>query len=128
MDTTTAHIDSLHFEHVLWTRQLEFEQDEIKFFNKKLEEVVSRWTDVIILGKVEQFQNQFIRNNEVIDSLRHEIKLHEQYLAGKAVEQPTIVGRILFDNHDDLKLKVETQSKMFTSLRTDFLDFLRQTM
>ncbi|HOY13639.1 MAG TPA: hypothetical protein PLY70_10885, partial [Saprospiraceae bacterium] len=79
MDTTTAHIDSLHFEHVLWTRQLDFEKDEIKFFNKKLEEVVSRWTDVIILGKVEQFQNQFIRNKEVIDTLLHEIKLHEQY-------------------------------------------------
>ena len=45
----------LHFEHNLWRRELFFWEDEIKSFNKRLEELVQRWTDKEILAQLEHF-------------------------------------------------------------------------
>ncbi|MFT4568448.1 MAG: hypothetical protein ACI9FN_003417 [Saprospiraceae bacterium] len=77
MKKKAIYIDDLHFEHKLWKSQLEFQRDELKVFTHRLEEVVVRWTDKDVLSKVEHFQNVFIRHNEVIDTLIHDINEHE---------------------------------------------------
>ena len=40
----------LHLEHVQWNRELSFWEDELKSFNKRLEELVVRWTDKEVLA------------------------------------------------------------------------------
>ena len=65
MKKKPIYITDLHFEYKLWKRKLEFERDELKIFEGRLAEVVSRWTDKEILRKAEHFQNTFIRHHEV---------------------------------------------------------------
>lgn len=128
MKTKTIYIDDLHFEHKLWKRQLEFERDELKVFNNRLEDIVQRWTDKEILAQVEHFQNSFIRHNEVIDTLLHEIKVHAQELEKDAKEKPNNIHRVHYDDHEEFRDQVETQLKIFGDLKTEFLRFVRGAM
>ncbi|MCB0786643.1 MAG: hypothetical protein KDC02_20845, partial [Flavobacteriales bacterium] len=65
----TKHINDLHFEHQVWLNNLRFYKDEIAIFEHRLEDVVTRNTDREFLAQVEHFQNQYIREKEVIDEL-----------------------------------------------------------
>ena len=40
------------------------------------------------MAELEHFQNQYIRQREVIDVLRHDIKQHENFLEKEAKEHP----------------------------------------
>ena len=67
------YIHELHSEHNTYLSTLEFAKDEIKTFNNRLSDIVMANTKKEILAQVEHFQNQFIRHNEVIDELKHEV-------------------------------------------------------
>jgi DNA-binding protein len=128
MSKKAIHIDDLHFEHKLWKRQLEFEKDELKIFNSRLEEVVVRWTDKDILKQVEHFQNIFIRHNEVIDILLHDINIHQDELIKEAKNNPVAIDHVHFDDHGDMREKVETQNKMYAELKEEFMRLLSIAM
>ena len=55
----------VHQEHAEWISKLNFYKDDIKIFNTRLEEIVSKNNGEEVLAEVERFQNQFIiqRNN-----------------------------------------------------------------
>lgn len=123
-----VYISDLHFEHIAWNSELSFQKDELKIFENRLEEVASRWTKKEVLIQVEHFQNNFIRHNEVIDTLKHNINSHEKELADFAEDHPVAVDHAHFKDHTSLRDEVETQRKLYEALKTDFLRFLTQTM
>lgn len=123
-----VYLSDLHFEHVQWLNELGFWEDEIKSFNKRLGEVVVRYTSNEIRGKIEHFQNQFILHDEVIDILKKDIKLHEKHIAGIAEDHPIAINRVHFDDHTELRDRMDTQRKIFGDLKADYYRFLTQTM
>ena len=80
MRTQQKHISYLHTEHIDWLKQLQFYKDDLGVLQKHLEEAAAKNSSYETRAHVERFQNQFIRQNEVIDELRHEIKQHENEL------------------------------------------------
>ncbi len=84
MDKRILALDILHNDHKKWKEELEFARDEISIFENELGKVVSHLKDKEMLAKVEHFQNQFIREKEVIDELLHDIKEHEKEMAEHA--------------------------------------------
>lgn len=122
------HISDLHFEHVHWLSSLLFEKDELKSFQNRLEEVAPRWTEQDVLAQVEQYQNKFIRHNEVLDTLVHDIRANEKKLADRAKENPTAINHVHFKDHTSLRDRVEMQQKIYGELKTLFLRFLTSTM
>ena len=69
----TKHIDELHFEHRVWLNNLKFCKEEITIFSTA-SKLVQRNTGKELLAELEHFQNQYIREKEVMDELRHDIK------------------------------------------------------
>ena len=122
------HMDVLHFEHERWTKQLEFYKDELLTYNHRLEEIVTRYNGRGVMKELESFQNKFIRQNEVIDILKHDIHEHETVLAKSFIENPTASDHRLFDYHDGLRNRMDIFVKLYSELKTGFMRYLSKYM
>ena len=76
----TIHISDLHFDHKLWMNELKFFEMQLSVFKEKLEQVVKSNSETSVLARVEAFQNRIIRQNDVIDEIKHKLRLREQDL------------------------------------------------
>lgn len=118
----------LHFEHQMWLNALKFYKEELAIFESRLGEVSFRNSASETKAQVEHFQNQFIREHEVIDTLRHDIKQHENMLVEYAKEHPVAVEHVYFRNHSELEDRMDTFNKIWRELRDEFMEFLRNWM
>ena len=117
-------ISTKHFEHKVWLNELNFYADELKIYEHQLEELVGKGIREM-LPKLEQFQNQFIRQKEVLDELRHDIKAHEHSLvvALKKDEELSYASHI---SHEDYRENVEVFKKIYSELKNEFLQFWKK--
>lgn len=122
------HIDSLHFEHEVWNKRMEFYKIELEFFTKRLEEVVQRYTDKEVLKGIEHFQNQFIIQRDVIDRFLHDVNELEQGLIDEVKRNPVAVDHRLLKDHPEERDRYKTFIKLYDELKHEFLDFLRKWM
>jgi hypothetical protein len=113
-----------HFEHTLWMNELKFFEDEVIIYEHQLEKLVKR-NDKDMLASLEQFQNKFIRQKEVLDELKHEIKVHEQKL-GWAMQNDPQKARNFIHHHDEMRDQIETFKKIFAGLKVNFYKFLKK--
>ncbi len=123
-----VHIGDLHFELNLWLNEFKFYKDEIAIFNHRLEDIVSRNTAMEVMREVEHFQNQYIRQIEVVDELRHEVKQHENALEKEAKDNPVAIDHVLFEDHTELRDQVDQFKKIYGDLKTEFMSFLSKWM
>jgi hypothetical protein len=71
-----------HQEHREWLLQLDFYQDQIKTFQNELMLVIQKHADLFnIIEHVEEYRAIFIKKLQRLDSLRHQIMLHEWQIA-----------------------------------------------
>lgn len=71
----------VHQEHKEWLQQLNFYQDEIKFFQNELAMVLHKHLDRFeFIENVDEYKNIFLKKLQHIDELRHKIILHEKAL------------------------------------------------
>ena len=126
--TKQIYISDLHFEHRIWLSELKFRKEEINIFEKRLGEIVVRNSDKNMLAKLEQFQNQFIREKEVIDELRHKIKEHENHLAHYAHEHPVAIEHQHFGDHKQLRNEMKSFREIYFVLKEDFFRYLNEWM
>ncbi len=117
------HIADLHPEIVEWINYNLFVKDEVKSFNGKLAEVSKKYTSHDVLAEVEHFQNQFIRQNEASDELLHDLRAAEHIFSEIAQNNPAS-ARVSFDDHTELRDKMDTHKHIFEELRHEFQNFL----
>jgi molybdenum cofactor biosynthesis enzyme MoaA len=122
------HIDELHFDNKLHLNQLSFYKQEIEIFKHRLEELAAKNTKTEVTAGIEQFQNQFIRQLEVNDELRHKINLHEQNLADYAKEHPVAIDHVLFENNDAITNEVNRYTELYNEMKNNFNRFLSEWM
>ena len=123
-----VYLSDLHFEHRQWMNELKFWEDEIRSFNNRLGEIVTRYTSNDIRAKVEHFQNQFILHNEVIDVLKKDVKTHEKFIALQAEDNPVAIDRVHFDDHTGLRERMDTQRNIYSELKMEYFGFLSHNM
>lgn len=70
---STASIEHFQEELQSWKRELSSSKEEIKSFEKELAGLASHSHNRDIFPHIEHFQNNFIRQKEVIDELRHDL-------------------------------------------------------
>lgn len=126
--TPKKHIDELHFEHNVWIKSMQFYYDELRTFESRLEELVTRNTKTEVTSQIEHFQNQFIRNKEVSEEIISKCKDHDKFLANQAKDHPIAIDHVLFADHTKLRDEVETFEKIYIDLKKEFMTFLRKWM
>lgn len=124
MDQVQVALDYFHADHLRWRNELEFAKQELSIFDHRLEEVVTQTNDKETLAEVEHFQNQFIREREVIDELLHTVGLEEQLIANMAREATTAVEQFDMTRHLEVANEMVTFSRLYADLRYTFNKFL----
>lgn len=124
MEKEVIYNENLHFEHKQWQSELAFWEDELKSFNKRLEELVGKWTKKEVLTQLEHFQNEFILQDGIIDKLQEEIEKHESRLAGQSLKGENAIDTILMKGHRDFREKMEAQRHIYAELKKEFFKFL----
>lgn len=127
METLTVKVplQQLHFDHEIWLNELEFYRDELRILDKYLLDLVSRNTGQEVLKGIEHFQNQFIRQKEVLDEISHDIREHEQ-LVLKTIHSlhPAEAAKGRFEDHADLREAVDTFKRIYGDLKAEYLAFV----
>ena len=114
-------ISSLHKEHRVWEDELNFWEDELIAYKKVLAEVISKGQqNADVLAQSERFQNQFIRHQEIIDILKHDVRRYEKFLASHVHDQDVTNS---FPDHPMIRDRVDVQRKMFDELKYEFKVF-----
>ena len=123
-----VHIADLHNDHKLWLNTLDFCKDEIAILERRMEEIAARNTVSEVLAELEHFQNQYIRQREVIDEMRHELKQHENALEKEVRDHPIAVEHRLFNDHGAHRDAMATFEKIYRELKDEFMRWLAARM
>ncbi len=125
----TISVRSLHLEYKVWINELNFAKEEIAIFEKHLEILVNRNTDVLVRSKIEHFQNQFIRHCEVVDELKHKLHQSEVQLA-RFVQDMSGMGidTVRMDNHVKLRDEMFRFREIYADLKNEFRRFESEWM
>lgn len=120
--------EHLHFEHEIWVSELNFWESELKSFNNRLSELITRWTKKEVLKQLEHFQNEFILHGSVIDDLKETIEEHEASIAGHSLIGNKSLDVALVKRHFEFREKMEKQRQIYTALKKEFFRFLSKYM
>jgi hypothetical protein len=122
------YIQDLHGDHNNWLSDLALAKDEIKSYQLRLQEVNAANNDTETRALVEHFQNQFIRENEVIDILKHDIAKYEHELSAATAANNVASDRRRVADHPELRDRMETFSHIFADLKYEFREFLAKKL
>ena len=124
MEISQYYSNDLRYDHNIWENELNFYKSELGIFEDRLIDMLKRNPDRDLLIELEQFQNKFIRQKEVVDELNHKIHLYDDELKG-------IPAQIMLDNasnemakHKDLEDDLQTNRKLYFELRNKFNSYL----
>ena len=123
MSVLNSDVQILHFEHKIWMNELDFFAGELMFFENRLSDLVMRYREVEVLAKLEQFQNQFIRQKEVLDKLMRDIRVHEQTMGLKLQKEQEIQDGFLAI-HNEMRIRMTSYRAIYGELKTEFFQFL----
>lgn len=122
------YLSDLHKEHVDWNEHLSYFKNEITGFKHQLEEVVQQNTEREVLAQVEHFQNQFIRQEEVIDELMHDITIEEDRIVRKAQPNNVATDHSMGKENMELVDQMETFDKIYIDLKEEFNEFIKNVL
>ena len=132
MSTATAparaYIGDLHHDQREWLNALTFYKEDITILEHRLEDIVRRNNKPEVMAEVEHFQNQFIREREVIDELRHDIKQEENVLEKEMKDHPVAIEHRYFKDHTELRDRFQTFEKLYRELKHEFQQWLVKWM
>ena len=122
MEQSTVSIEQFQDELQSWKRELSSSKEEIKSFEQELSELASKNRNREVLAHVEHFQNNFIRQKEVIDELRHDLP-DSRYKVENIFNSRYQSSDDDHDIHAHLADRMETFRKLYHELKDDFQRF-----
>lgn len=122
--TAEKKIYELHQENQEWLKKLSFYKDEIKFFQKRVDEIANLNTSKDFQAMVDHYQNQFFIQLDRINSIKHDIKSNEKTIEESVKGNSVAVDHRSMPDHNEQREKVLTFEEIFLSLKEEFNNFL----
>jgi len=123
METTTS-AASIEKEHFIWLKHLDFYKTQLNLMEKELQGFAKESASKKVAPRIEQFQNQFIRQREVIDLLRHNVKQHENEIERMTRFALEYLRDRVTKDHISIKSEYKRFVELFIEMEQDFHDFL----
>ena len=120
---TKEQLAGMHSEHAEWQNKILEYRNQLNSLNENLESIVLKAPPREISPEVEQFQNQFIRQNEVLDIMRHDFK---QYENGIEFAQKNLNAEALDKLNNERKINLERLNdfdRIFNDLKIEYRKF-----
>ena len=128
MDSNQQYLKTLHAENVEWSKSLGFYSDELKSFELRLSEVVIANTGTEVLSQAEHFQNQFIRQREVIDILNHEMNVGKDKILEEVKNNDVATDHRKLEDHTDLRDQMQAFEKIYREMKAEFIEYLSKVL
>lgn len=109
-----------------WKRTIDFFKQENAFLKNRLSKVVDVKSDKFFLAKAEQYQNQFIIQDEFMDELKHDIHVLDEIVEN--VENQLLSTKKIETKRTKIHNEMQYLEKNFTSIKNDFNDYLLQNV
>src|SRR6476661_5130870 len=110
---------SLHKEYNESISELNFYKREIKTFQQRLAQLAIQSETVEVRANLEQIQNQFILEKEVVDELIHKLHDSEIQLAGFVKEVSGLgLENMNMDHRPNLREDMHTFRKIYFDLKS----------
>ena len=120
MEISQHYSNDLRFDHHIWENELNFYKNELGIFEERLVDMLKRKPNKQLLRELEQFQNQFIRQKEVVDELNHKIHLYDDALRGIPAQIMLEKESNEIKNHKVLEDDLQTNRRIYFDLRNRF--------
>ncbi|MGZ5220895.1 MAG: hypothetical protein ACXWC7_12480 [Chitinophagaceae bacterium] len=124
---TELKLKQLQFESNAWKRLLCFMMDENVHLKNRITEILKNDTDNNLLEEIENFQNNLVRQDEVISLLRHDTAELDKLLVREIFEDGAITKEIN-KKLKDLRNNISTAEKQFTKVKLEFNNYLLETL
>jgi uncharacterized coiled-coil DUF342 family protein len=112
----------MHSEHADWQKKILYYREELNSLNSSLESYVQKVPPRDISPSIEHFQNQFIRQSEVLDIMRHDFKQYENRIEDAQNGQSTTIDKLDIERKSFLE-QLNNFDKIFTDLKAEFSEF-----
>jgi hypothetical protein len=116
--------NALETEHIKWLQSIDLVKSQMVAMQSQLEGFAKGKVPKSVAPKIEQFQNKFIRQREVVDILRHDVKAHENEIERMTNFALEYLRDRLTREHIKLKSEYNKFIELFLALEQDFNDFL----
>jgi len=116
-------IEQFLHEIMTWMRQIDFFNQENSHFKTRLSEVVDMVIDKRIISNAERFQNQFIVNDECINDMARDIRLHEKNLQLIRTQKKAPDSKA-YKMQEKLRNEMVYLEKQFLKLKNEYNQYL----
>jgi predicted nucleic acid-binding Zn-ribbon protein len=120
-------LKQLQYESDTWKRLLAFMMDENVHLKNRLSEVLKNGSDTTLLGEMENFQNNFVREDELIRLLRKDIAEVDKLLVREVFEDGKIIKH-LNKKMKTLRSNITQVEKKFGQLKSYFHSYLSENI
>ena len=118
--------NDLRYDHNIWENELNFYKKELGIFESRLVEMLNRKPSRELLRELEQYQNQFIRQKDVVDNVNHKIHLYDDELKGIPAEIMLTIDSNEIAKHKELESDIRITRKLYFELRDRFSSYLEK--
>ena len=126
MEVSEYFSNDLRYDHNIWENELNFYKKELGIFETRLVEMLNREPSRDLLRELEQYQNQFIRQKEVVDNVNHKIHLYDDELRGIPAEIMLSNDSNEITKHKELESDIRITRKLYFELRDRFSTYLEK--
>jgi len=124
MEISEHFSNDLRYDHHIWENELNFYKNELGIFENRLVDMLERDPNRDLLSELEQFQNQFIRQKEVVDELNHKIHLYDDELRGIPAQIMLEKTSNEIEKHKGLEDDLQINRRLYFDLRNRFNSYL----
>ena len=119
-----ADLEDLHRESNYWLSQVEFWRIELAFYQKLLEKITVRTSDIEDKKRISHFQNLITYfNGELLDQFAHDIRQHEKYPKKLLLEEVPVDEQEYKLAHKKYEEEIRAFEEDFKQYRRDLYAF-----
>src|SRR5689334_17986371 len=116
-------LKQLQFENNSWKRLLGFMMDENIHLKNRIAEILKNDVDKNLVEEIENFHNNFIRQDELIGLLRNDAAELDRLLLREIFEDGKIIEQI-DEQLKKLRNNISITEKQFNKLKLEFTNYL----
>lgn len=120
---STISIEQFKGELQSWKNELSSIKEEIRHFERHLEQLAGKRLPKDLLAEVEHFQNLFICQKEVIDKLRHDLPDSRNKVENIFHELRQITEASNWEASEGLESRMDTFRRIYIEIKQDFHRF-----
>ena len=128
MNETLIYNSNMHFEHQQWKGELAFWNEELVFFNDRINELVKRRANKHVLVKLELYQNEFLLHLTTMEIMHKNIEEHELQILTPNKENTSTFDSHMMKTHGDFRRNFEKQRQVYSNLKKVFFIFIERYM